>query len=105
MTNEGQCRGKVGAVCHFTIAQKIKIEVPIDFGAAVKVGDTYVECDHFAVEPGNPHTPPSKPGYPGPNHPGQGSPEPSYPKYPAPNYPGPNSPDNGGCGCAESSKF
>lgn len=38
------CRGKVNGTCEFTISQKIKIEIPVEFGATVNVGDTYVEC-------------------------------------------------------------
>lgn len=52
IASEECCRGKVGQVCHFTISQKIKIEIPVDFGAAVKVGETFVDCDHFGISPG-----------------------------------------------------
>jgi len=44
------CRGRSGAVCHFTISQMLKIDIPVDFGANVKVGDSYVECDRYGVE-------------------------------------------------------
>lgn len=40
------CRGKVNGHCDFTITQTIKIDVPVEFGATVKVGDTFVECGH-----------------------------------------------------------
>lgn len=38
------CRGKVDGECDFTITQTIKIDIPVEFGATVKVGDTFVEC-------------------------------------------------------------
>ena len=38
------CRGKVGATCMFTISQKLRIDVPVEFGANVKVGETFVDC-------------------------------------------------------------
>jgi hypothetical protein len=49
MSTEEACRGKVGSVCHFTIAQRLKIDIPVDFGASVKVGDTYVDCERFGI--------------------------------------------------------
>lgn len=39
-----RCKGTVNGTCEFTISQKIKVDVPVEFGATVKVGDTYVEC-------------------------------------------------------------
>lgn len=39
-----QCKGKINGCCDFTIIQKIRIDVPVEFGATVKVGDTYVDC-------------------------------------------------------------
>lgn len=39
-----RCRGKVNGCCEFTITQTIKIDIPVEFGATVKVGDTFVEC-------------------------------------------------------------
>lgn len=38
------CRGKANEGCDFTITQTIKIDVPVEFGATVNVGDTFVEC-------------------------------------------------------------
>ena len=38
------CCGKAGATCQFTISQKIKVDVPVEFGANVKVGETFVDC-------------------------------------------------------------
>ncbi|HBT64243.1 MAG TPA: hypothetical protein DEB10_06240 [Ruminococcaceae bacterium] len=39
------CRGKKDGTCEFTISQKIRVDIPVDFGATVQVGDTYVDCD------------------------------------------------------------
>lgn len=39
------CKGKVNGKCDFIISQKIQIDLPVEFGATVKVGDTYVDCD------------------------------------------------------------
>ncbi|MDR0862837.1 MAG: hypothetical protein LBN30_08725 [Oscillospiraceae bacterium] len=80
ITDDEHCHGKVGQVCHFTIAQKIKIEIPVDFGAAVKVGETFVDCDicgdgGCGNKPSYPDNG-SKPGYPDngskPNYPDGG---------------------------------
>ena len=38
------CTGKKNGICTFTISQTICVEVPIEFGANVQVGDTYVDC-------------------------------------------------------------
>lgn len=38
------CKGKVNGCCEFTLTQKIRIDLPIEFGASVHVGDTYVDC-------------------------------------------------------------
>ncbi|MDR0915868.1 MAG: hypothetical protein LBN02_01590 [Oscillospiraceae bacterium] len=53
MEQTNQIRGKVGASCHFTIAQMLRIDIPVDFGASVRVGETFVECDRFGVESNN----------------------------------------------------
>lgn len=39
------CHGKVNGTCDFTISQKIRVEVPVEFGATVCIGDTHVECE------------------------------------------------------------
>lgn len=31
--------------CEFVITQKIEIELPVEFGASVKVGSTFIDCD------------------------------------------------------------
>lgn len=40
-----ECTGKVNGKCDFIISQKIQIDLPVEFGATVKVGDTYVDCE------------------------------------------------------------
>lgn len=40
-----ECTGKVNGKCDFVISQKIQIDLPVEFGATVKVGDTYVDCE------------------------------------------------------------
>lgn len=37
-------KGKVNGSCTFTIAQKICVEIPIEFGTETRIGDTYVAC-------------------------------------------------------------
>ena len=39
------CKGKPNAACEFTISQKLNVELPVEFGATVNVGDTFVDCD------------------------------------------------------------
>ena len=38
------CDGKKNEACTFTISQVICVEVPVEFGAMSKVGDTFVDC-------------------------------------------------------------
>lgn len=40
------CEGKHHEVCRFTISQKIRVEVPVIFGAKTEVGETQIECKH-----------------------------------------------------------
>ena len=40
-----ECTGKVNGKCDFIISQEIQIDLPVEFGATVKVGDTYVDCE------------------------------------------------------------
>jgi hypothetical protein len=39
-----RCIGKKEGACVFTITQTICVEVPVEFGAVAKVGDSYVDC-------------------------------------------------------------
>lgn len=39
------CHGKPNGTCEFTISQKIHVEIPVEFGATVNVGETFVDCD------------------------------------------------------------
>lgn len=38
------CPGKPGEVCKFTISQKLRVEVPVIFGAKAEIGEASVEC-------------------------------------------------------------
>ena len=40
------CEGKPGQICKFTVTQKIRVEVPVVFGARTKVGEASIECKH-----------------------------------------------------------
>lgn len=40
-----RCRGKVNDSCEFTISQKVKVDVPVDVGAKVCIGETFVDCE------------------------------------------------------------
>jgi len=39
------CKGIENGSCKFTVSQKIKVEIPVEFGANTNVGGTFVECD------------------------------------------------------------
>ena len=39
-----RCKGKVNGTCDFTISQKLRVDVPVEFGATVNIGETYVDC-------------------------------------------------------------
>lgn len=39
-----RCPGKPDAVCKFTVSQKLRVEVPVIFGARAEVGDAFVSC-------------------------------------------------------------
>lgn len=38
------CSGKPGEVCKFTISQKLRVEVPIIFGARAEAGEALIDC-------------------------------------------------------------
>lgn len=40
-----KCKGVENGSCKFTISQKIKVEIPVEFGANTTVGGTFVECE------------------------------------------------------------
>ena len=42
-----KCKGVENGSCKFTISQKIKVEIPVEFGANTTVGGTFVECECF----------------------------------------------------------
>lgn len=43
--HEKCCEGKNDGCCNFTIIQKMKIEIPIDFNANTKIDDLFVDCE------------------------------------------------------------
>lgn len=40
------CPGKSCDVCKFTISQKLRVEVPVIFGARAEIGDAAVNCGY-----------------------------------------------------------
>ena len=38
------CPGKPGEVCKFTISQKLRVEVPVIFGARAEAGEAIIDC-------------------------------------------------------------
>ena len=44
------CHGKINGACEFTISQKIRVEIPVQFGATVDLGNTYVDCERAKGE-------------------------------------------------------
>lgn len=44
------CSGIKNGSCTFTISQDIRVEVPVEFGAAADVGDPFVSCDDMPAE-------------------------------------------------------
>lgn len=40
----GACEGKPGEVCKFTISQKLRVEVPVIFGARAEAGEAIIDC-------------------------------------------------------------
>jgi len=39
------CRGVENGSCKFTISQRIKVQIPVEFGANTTIGGTFVECE------------------------------------------------------------
>lgn len=39
------CPGKSGGVCKFTISQKLRVEIPVIFGARAETGEASVDCE------------------------------------------------------------
>ncbi len=44
VTCNNNVKGKPNGMCNLTITQTLKIDVPVEFGAQVKFGDTFVDC-------------------------------------------------------------
>lgn len=45
------CEGQKNGVCKFIISQVIGVEVPVEFGANIIAGDTYVKCHDCGRNP------------------------------------------------------
>ncbi len=43
------CEGRPKEVCKFTISQKIRVEVPVIFGAKTEVGEAVIDCKRNKV--------------------------------------------------------
>lgn len=39
------CPGKPGGVCKFTISQRLRVEVPVIFGARAETGEAFLDCE------------------------------------------------------------
>ncbi|MBR2973890.1 MAG: hypothetical protein IKC41_06765 [Clostridia bacterium] len=39
------CGGREETSCSFTISQKLRIEVPVEFGVNVSTAETYIDCN------------------------------------------------------------
>lgn len=38
------CAGRPGEVCKFTISQRLRVEVPVIFGARAEAGEAIIDC-------------------------------------------------------------
>lgn len=47
------CKGKPKAFCEFVISQEILVEFPVEFGATINIGETFVDCDCFSASTTN----------------------------------------------------
>ena len=48
------CKGKCGNICKFTISKKIRVEIPVVFGAKAEVGAADIDCGGLGVEKHDP---------------------------------------------------
>ena len=39
-----RCKGKPDGSCEFSIIQKLRLKMPVKFGASVEVGNVFVDC-------------------------------------------------------------
>lgn len=39
-----ECTASEATSCEFVISQVINVDVPVEFGASVKIGETYIQC-------------------------------------------------------------
>lgn len=50
-----ECKGYSDNSCCFTIKQKVRVEVPVAFGAKTEVGKTCIDCDCAKVKVAESH--------------------------------------------------
>lgn len=41
-----KCEGRPHQTCKFTVSQKMRVEVPVIFGAKTEVGEAHIDCKH-----------------------------------------------------------
>lgn len=44
-SGDDACAGKHGEVCKFTISQRLRVEVPVIFGARAEADEAIIDCD------------------------------------------------------------
>lgn len=44
ISSGGCCSGTPGGVCKFAVSQKLKVEIPVIFGARAEAGEASVDC-------------------------------------------------------------
>lgn len=49
-TSNHEYRDRCDTVCCFTISQKIKVEIPVVFGAKAEIGEPTAECDGAGID-------------------------------------------------------
>ena len=52
-SNEAYCNGNKDGICRFVITQSFCVEIPVNLGASVNIGDTFVESLGAASADGN----------------------------------------------------
>lgn len=46
VSHKNDCKGIENGNCKFTISQKIKVEIPVEFGSNTSIGGTFIDCDY-----------------------------------------------------------
>ena len=45
VTSHEECKGSIKNTCRFSISQKIRVEVPVEFGAKTEIGEAHIDCE------------------------------------------------------------